>query len=77
MIGDRYLEFGGLAGKYGINTGERNFKADEVALTLVHRHKTDADKQKRQNKGKIVVVVHRSQQHRKGHQAENEANAGW
>ena len=50
MVGDRHLELSGLPGEYGIHARERDFQADEIALTLVHGYKAQADQEKGEHK---------------------------
>ncbi len=74
MIGYCNFEFRRLTGENRIDTGESNFEPHEVALALVHRYEANANKKEGQDKRQVVVVVHRSQQHRKCHQAEYQSN---
>ncbi len=76
MIRDRYAEAHRLTGEDRLCTGETQLEAHQVALALVHRYEADADQQERQYEGQVVVVIHRSEQHRKRHDAENDADAG-
>jgi len=76
-ICDCDAEFRRLPGKHGLNACETQFEANDIALALMHRDEAEAGEHEREYKGQVVVVVHRTQQHRECHQAENEADAGW
>ena len=66
----------GAARVYRFDAGEAHFQADEVSLADVHRDESQTRQQKRQHEGKVVVVVHRAEQHGKRHDAVHEADAG-
>ncbi|MDH3586229.1 MAG: hypothetical protein OEQ30_04005, partial [Gammaproteobacteria bacterium] len=65
-----------LSGKYWFRARKREFEPDEIALALMHRNEADANQNEGQNERQIVVVVHRTQQHRESHDAEYDADAG-
>ena len=71
------LKPGGLAREDGVHSRKVDFEADKVALALMHGDEAEADQQKGQDKGQVVVVIHRPEQHCKRHQCVDQANAGW
>lgn len=60
-----------LAGEHGLRAGKSQFETDEITLALMHRYEANTDQDKCQDEGKIIVVVHRAQQHRECHDAED------